>query len=106
MYTIERLNDGSAAGGNEAERDGYGFGWGIFKDPALGLLVNHSGVLPGLGTWYERGVDTDRVFVFLQSRAYEDDQAYWSFAKGMVSMLKGQRADPLVGIDRPIKYKH
>ena len=99
MYAPGRLNDGSPAGPLEGERDGYGFGWGAFRDPGLGLLVNHSGGLPGLGTWYERGVDPDRAFIFANTREYEDARAYWSFAKGMVAVSRDKEPGPVTGLE-------
>ena len=98
MYAPVLLNDGSVSGEDD-DRDGYGFGWGIVDDEKLGLLVNHSGGMPGLGTWFERGVDSDRVFVFANTRDYPDARAYWSFAYGMVALSRDQEPEPIVGIE-------
>lgn len=93
MYTPAVLNDGTISGADE-DRDGYGFGWGIVNDEKLGLMVNHSGGMPGLGTWYERGVDADRVFIFANTRDYEDAQAYWSFIYGMIAATRDREPEP------------
>ncbi|MBQ6679004.1 MAG: serine hydrolase [Lachnospiraceae bacterium] len=82
MYTPGKLNDGSNAGANE-KNDGYGFGWGIRNDPGLGLIVMHSGGMPGLNTWFERFVDADRVLVLLNCREPRDRQAYEEFFERM-----------------------
>ena len=31
------------------------------REEELGLVVSHSGGMPGVGTWFERFIDADRV---------------------------------------------
>ncbi|MCR5811175.1 MAG: beta-lactamase family protein, partial [Lachnospiraceae bacterium] len=102
MFTAGKLNNGEDAG--DEERGGYGFGWYVQSDPDLGPIVAHSGGLPGLGTWYERCVDVDRVFVFANTRDYEDVRAYWSFAEGMIAVARDKEPEPVVGIEDLILF--
>ena len=97
MFTAGKLNNGEDTG--DEERGGYGFGWYVQNDPDLGPIVAHSGGMPGLGTWYERGVDADRVFIFANTRDYEDVRAYWSFAEGMIAIVRDKEPEPIVGIE-------
>ncbi len=97
MFTAGKLNNGEDAG--DEERGGYGFGWYIQHDPDIGLIVAHSGGMPGLGTWYERGIDADRMFIFANTRDYEDVRAYWSFAEGMIAVARDKEPEPIVGIE-------
>ena len=71
MYTPGRLNNGEASD--------YGFGWKINTDPKLGLVVAHSGGMPGLNTWFERFVDADRVLVIFCCREPLDAEGYDTF---------------------------
>ena len=100
MFTPGKLNNGEdiCYDDDDAE-ESYGFGWAIADDENLGLIVSHSGGQPGLGTWFERGVDTDRAFIFANTREYEDVRAYWSFAYGMIAASRGQEPEPIVGIE-------
>ncbi len=99
MFTPGKLNNGEDIVYDEDEGMSYGLGWGIMNDPDLGFIVAHSGGQPGLGTWFERSVDTDRAFVFANTREYEDARAYWSFAYGMIAASRGQEPEPIVGIE-------
>ena len=78
------------------ERGGYDFGWYVQSDPDLGTIAAHGGGLPGLGTWYERGIDADRVFVFANTREYEDVRAYESFAEGMAAVARDKEPKPVL----------
>ncbi|MBR3108066.1 MAG: beta-lactamase family protein [Clostridia bacterium] len=98
MYTPGRLNNGEPAGANN-EDDGYGFGWGVKNDSEFGLIVRHSGGMPGLGTWFERFVDADRTLVFLNCRDYTDARAYWGFEEGMEEIARGTEPKPLISIE-------
>ncbi len=98
MYTPGRLNDGSVSGG-DGNRDGYGFGWGIVNDSEFGLIVHHSGGMPGLCTWFERFVDVDRVLVLLICRDAEDARAFNGFWNGMRKIARDQEPDPIVSIE-------
>ena len=82
MYTPGRTNNGEASGAH-GDVEGYGFGWEIIRDPKLGLVVAHSGGMPGLGTWFERFVDGDRVLVIFRCRDSLDAEGYNAFFEGM-----------------------
>ena len=73
MYTPGKLNNGEDAVYDEDDGLGYGFGWAVGHDEALGLVVSHSGGMPGVATWFERFLDADRVLVILSNRDYRDD---------------------------------
>ena len=97
MYTPVRLNNGKDYADEDGE--GYGFGWGIVSDGELGLVVSHSGGMPGLETWFERFVDADRVLVLLCCRDYSDVRAFVSFWDGMQAIAKGGEAGPVVSVE-------
>ena len=101
MYTPGRLNNGEIAGADEEEDgdSGYGFGWGIKNDPDFGLIVRHSGGMPGLGTWFERFVDADRVLVFLNCRDYQDARVYVGFEEALEAIARGREPKPIVSIE-------
>ena len=100
MYTPARLNDGSVSGFDEGENcDGYGFGWGVADDPKLGLIVNHSGGMPGVNTWYERFIDADRVLVMLFSREPKDMRAGLGFWNGLMAIARGNEPEPIKSIE-------
>ena len=65
MYTPGRLNNCEDAVYDEDDGLGYGFGWGVGHDEKYGLIVSHSGGMPGVATWFERFIDADRVLVIL-----------------------------------------
>ena len=94
MYTPGRLNNGEAAGADEDD-DGYGFGWCIKKDPNLGLIVRHSGGMPGLETWFERFVDADRTLVILNCRDAADAKADDAFYESVRAVAKDQEPVPI-----------
>ena len=60
MYTPGKLNNGEDAVYDEDDGLGYGFGWAVGRDEELGLVVSHSGGMPGVATWFERFIDADR----------------------------------------------
>ena len=100
MFTPGKLNNGEETRYDDDDADeSYGFGWAIANDEKLGLIVSHSGGMPGLGTWFERCVDTDRCFIFANTRDYEDIRAYWSFAEGMVAVARDKEPEPIVSIE-------
>ena len=74
---------------------GYGFGWGVGRDEKLGLVVGHSGGMPGVGTWFERFLDADRVLVFLSNRDSEDARAFWSFETALEAIARDREPDPI-----------
>lgn len=84
MYTPGRLTNGETAGVHD-DVIGYGFGWEIKKDPSLGLIVSHSGGMPGLSTWFERFVDANRMLIYLNCRESQNQQASDTFWQAMRS---------------------
>ena len=99
MYTPGKLNNGEIAYYDEDEGAGYGFGWGIDNDKELGLIVSHSGGMPGVHTWLERFVDADRLLVILGCREERDARAHWGFYKGLRALAKGKEAEPIRTIE-------
>ena len=97
VYTPCRLNSGEEYIDEDGEM--YGFGWGVVRDEKLGLIVSHSGGMPGLSTWFERFVDADRVLVFLNCRAYSDARAYWGFEAGLEAIARDREPEPIVSIE-------
>ena len=97
MYAPVRLNSSEEYADEDGE--GYGFGWGIVNDEALGLIVRHSGGMPGLGTWFERFVDADRVLVFMNCREYTDARAYWGFEKSLEAVVRDGEPEPVVSVE-------
>ncbi|MBQ7474912.1 MAG: beta-lactamase family protein [Clostridia bacterium] len=90
MYSPTPLAGGGIAGADE-EDDGYGFGWRFKNEPGAGLVVRHTGNMPGLATWFERFVDADRVIVVLNCRTPADEAAFRSFKTGLEEIAKGGR---------------
>lgn len=98
MFTPMKLNSGEAAGADE-DSDGYGFGWGIKNDPDHGLIVSHSGGMPGLETWFEHFVDEDRTLVILNCRDFSDVRAFVRFWDGLGAIARGEEPEPVVSIE-------
>jgi CubicO group peptidase (beta-lactamase class C family) len=99
MYTPAKLNNGEDAVYDEDEGLGYGFGWFVGRDEELGLIVSHSGGMPGVATWLERFIDEDRMLVILTCRDFADVRAYLSFEKGLKSIARGKEPEPVVAIE-------
>ncbi len=99
MYTPEKLNNGEDAVYDEDNGLGYGFGWGIAHDEEYGLIVSHSGGMPGVATWFERFIDADRVLVILSCRDYRDIRAYSSYWDGMEAIARDKEPEPIVCIE-------
>ena len=99
MYTPVKLNNGENAVYDEDDGLGYGFGWAVGRDEELGLVVNHSGGMPGVATWFERFIDADRVLVILSCRDYRDVRAYLGYWKGMEAIVRDQEPGPIVSIE-------
>ncbi len=97
MFTPGQLNSGEAAGADEEEvgDEGYGLGWCVQNDPAFGLIVNHSGGMPGLETWFEHFVDEDRMLVILNCRDPEDGKAFDAFFNGMRAVARDREPGPI-----------
>ena len=97
MYTPAVLNDGKIAGFDEDE--GYGFGWCAANDPDHGLIVSHSGGMPGVATWFERFIDEDRMIVTLSSRDPTDYRAWKGLLSGIEKIARGEEPDPVRTIE-------
>ncbi len=99
MYTPGKLNNGEDAVYDEDDGLGYGFGWGIGHDETYGLIVSHSGGMPGVATWFERFIDADRVLVILSNRDYRDVRAYLGYWNGMEAIARDREPEPIVSIE-------
>ena len=99
MYTPGRLNNGEDAVYDEDDGLGYGFGWGIEHDEEYGLIVSHSGGMPGVATWFERFIDADRVLVILTNRDYRDVRAHLGYREGMEAIARDKEPEPIVSIE-------
>ena len=97
MYTPAVLNGGKDY--SDEDGDAYGFGWSITLDEELGLIVSHSGGMPGVGTWYERFIDADKTLVILTNRDWLDARAYMSFENGLRGIAHGKEPGPIVCIE-------
>ncbi len=97
MYTPVKLNSGENYVNEDGE--GYGLGWGIVNDKEHGLIVSHSGGMPGLNTWFEHSVDEDRTLVILCCRDYMDVRAFVRFWDGMQAIARDEEAEPVVSIE-------
>ena len=98
MYAPMPLNNGDIARADE-DNDGYGFGWCFKTEPESGLIVRHSGGMPGLETWFERFVDADKVLVIMNCRDVEDARVFESFWEGMEAVVRGEEPEPVVCIE-------
>jgi CubicO group peptidase (beta-lactamase class C family) len=99
MYSPGKLNNGEDAVYDEDDGLGYGFGWAVGRDEDFGLVVSHSGGMPGVATWFERFLDADRVLVILGSRDYRDARAYLSYWDGMEAAARDKEPEPVVSIE-------
>ncbi len=99
MYTPAILNNGENAVYDEDDGLGYGFGWGIGRDEKLGLIVGHSGGMPGVITWFERFIDGDRVLVLLSNRDPEEYRAFAGFYHGAQKIAEDKETEPVRSIE-------
>ena len=99
MYTPGKLNNGEDAVYDKDEGLGYGYGWGVGTDEKFGLVVSHSGGMPGVSTWFERFIDADRTLVILSNRDFRDVRAYLGFWDGMEEIVRDKEPDPIVSIE-------
>ena len=99
MYTPAKLNNGEDAVFDKDDGLGYGFGWGVGRDEKLGLIVSHSGGMPGVATWFERFLDADRVLVILSNRDFRDYRAYKAYWDGMEAVARDKEPEPIVSIE-------
>ena len=98
-YTPGKLNSGEDAVYDEEEGLGYGLGWAVGREEALGLVVSHSGGMPGVATWFERFIDADRVLVILSNRDYRDVRAYLGYWNGMEAVARDKAPEPVLSIE-------
>ena len=95
MYTPGKLLNGETAVYDEDEGQGYGFGWAVEKNEELGLIVSHSGGMPGVHTWFERFLDADRVLVILCCREMLDARAHYGLFNGLREIAKDREPKPI-----------
>ena len=98
-YTPGKLNNGEDAVYDAEDGLGYGLGWAVGHDEELGLVVSHSGGMPGVSTWFERFIDADRVLVILSNRDYRDVRAYLGYWNGMEAIVRDKAPEPIVSIE-------
>jgi hypothetical protein len=100
MYAPARLSNGEPVVDDDLiGKTNYGLGWGVQTDPKDGMIVCHSGGMPGLRTWFERFVDANRVLVILNCRDYVDSRAYKGFREGMEAIVRGREPEPLKSVE-------
>ena len=97
MYTPAVLNGEEAY--SDEDGDGYGFGWSVTQDPEHGLIVSHSGGMPGVHTWFERFIDEDRMLLILSSRDELDLRAHMGFYNGLMDIMKDKEPEPIRSIE-------
>ena len=110
MDTPALLNNGDAAVYDEEDGQGYGFGWAIENSDSFGLIVSHSGGMPGVATWFERWIDEDRVLIILDSRNPMDYRAFQAYWDGMRAIARDKEPQPVrtieeIAIQNPDKSK-
>ena len=99
MYTPGKLNNGENAVYDEDDGLGYGFGWAVGQEEEFGLVVSHSGGMPGVATWFERFIDADRTLVILGCRDYRDIRAYEGYWDGMEAAARDKEPEPVRSIE-------
>ena len=99
MYRPGKFNNGEDVVYDEDEGQSYGFGWGIEQNAELGLIVSHSGGMPGVATWFERFIDADRTLVVLLNREPEDARALEGFWDGIRKIARGIEPEPIKTIE-------
>ena len=110
MYTLGKLVSGENAVYDEDEGLGYGFGWAVGSDEKLGLIVSHSGGMPGVNTWFERWIDADRVLIMLFNRDPWDYRAGLGAWNGLRTIAADKEPAPIrtieeIAIQNPDKSK-
>ena len=98
-YPPGKLNSGEDAVYDEEEGLGYGLGWAVGREENFGLVVSHSGGMPGVATWFERFIDADRVLVILNNRDYRDVRAYLGYWNGMEAVARDKAPEPVLSIE-------
>ncbi|MBR0082155.1 MAG: beta-lactamase family protein [Clostridia bacterium] len=97
MYSPAVLNGGEPY--EDADGDGYGFGWSVIDDAKFGRIVCHSGGMPGVHTWFARTVDADRVLVILCNREELDARAHDRFYTGLQDIALDKEPKPIITIE-------
>ncbi|MBO4837882.1 MAG: beta-lactamase family protein [Lachnospiraceae bacterium] len=97
MYTPVQLPGGEPY--DDGDGEGYGFGWSVIRDPSFGLIVCHSGGMPGVHTWFERFIDADRMLAILCNREEEDARAHAGFYDGLREIARDREPKPIVTIE-------
>ena len=110
MYTPATLNDGKPAVYDEEEGVAYAFGWGAVRNEKLGLVVCHSGGMPGVAAWFERWIDADRVLIILDSRDPMDYRAFQGYWDGLRAVAWDKEPEPVrtieeIAVQNPDKSK-
>ena len=99
MYTPAKLGNGEDAVYDEDDGLGYGFGWAVGRDEELGLVVSHSGGMPGVAAWFERFIDADRTLVILINRDVEEYRALDGFWNGLQLIARDKEPEPIRTIE-------
>ena len=97
MFTSVMLNNGEEY--RDEDEESYGFGWAIMNDEEHGLIVGHSGGMPGLETWFEHFVDEDRVLIIFNCRDYQDLRSFGTFWDGLRAIARDEEPDPVISIE-------
>lgn len=97
MYTPVMLSSGEAYADDDG--DSYGFGWSITQNEEHGLIVSHSGGMPGVHTWFERFVDADRTLIIFCSRDELDERAHMGLYSGMQAIARDKEPEPIISIE-------
>ena len=93
MYTPVKLCSGEVFADETGA--GYGFGWEIRTDAALGRVVAHDGWHKGSYAQYERFLDAEGLLVLLYCRDPEDSHAAQAFLEGVRAILRGETPPPV-----------
>lgn len=99
MYTPAKLNNGEEAVYDDEENQGYGFGWGVENSGEFGLIVSHSGGMPGVNTWYERFIDADRVLAVFSNRDMADARAHMGFYEALRDIARDKEPKPIQSVE-------
>ncbi|MBP0969816.1 MAG: beta-lactamase family protein [Oscillospiraceae bacterium] len=99
MYTPGKLNSGENAMYYEEEGMSYGFGWAVVNDEENGLVVSHSGGMPGVATWFERFIDRDRVLIILNNREALDMRASDSGWEAVRDIAFGREPRQVISVE-------
>ena len=97
MFTPVKLLNGEEY--IDEDDESYGFGWCISNDEEHGLVVCHSGGMPGLETFFEHFVDEDRTLVILNCRDYLDIRAFEAFWEGLRTIARDEKPEPMTCLE-------